>query len=102
MSCSLGQRSISPECLQDVPTISDRMRSLPEDSRKCTKCGTFVGVHIVSTTTDPVGASMPIDGASVTGCEKMLDRAIETFIEKFSFAECFEREKSEKVSGVSH
>jgi hypothetical protein len=32
----------------------------------------------------------------------MLDRAIETFIEKFSFAECFEREKSQKASGASH
>jgi hypothetical protein len=45
---------------------------------------------------------MPIDSASVTGCEKMIDRVIERFIEEFNFADCFERKKSQKASGASH
>jgi hypothetical protein len=50
---------------------------------------------------DNRGPGRPFDKAAVMGCEKLIDNVVERFIEEFGFADCFERKKSQNVSGVS-
>ena len=52
--------------------------------------------------TDNPGPGRTFDKADVVGCEKMIAKVIERFIEEFGFADCFERKKSQNVSGASH
>jgi len=100
MRCCLGQRSISSECLPDAFQISDRMRSLPEDSRRCSECNELVRVYPFPNNNPGLGRTF--DKADVVGCERMIGKVIEGFIEEFGFADCFEQKKSQNVSGASH
>ena len=105
MRCSLGQRVISPECHLDVPTILDRMRSLPEESRRCSDCAELVLVRPFPNN-NPNGP--PFDKAVVVGCETMIDAVIERFIEEFrsvvefNLTDCLEGKKSQDASGAAH
>jgi hypothetical protein len=83
----------------------DLMRSLPEDSRRCSECNELA--HVYPFPTDSPGPGRPFDKAAVVGCEKIIDGVIERVIEEgrtqgLEFADCFEDKKSHKSAGVSH
>ena len=99
MKVRLVQRLISPECYSDFVRIDELMRSLLDDSRPCSQCNEVVNLYPFHT--DNPGPGRPFDSVAVRGCEKIIDRVIEGFIEEFNFADCFERMKSQNAAGVA-
>lgn len=100
MTCSKGQRLISPQCHLDFVRMDDLMRSLSAESRTCSECNEVVNLYAFPS--DNPGPGQTFEKVTVVGCERMIDSVLETFIEEFDFAACFERKQSQSVSGASH